>query len=202
MRWLWIGMAGVVLAVGAIVGGYLLAKNKYDVGYSSAAKSTPSLSSSHTTTTVGNTGNTGTSTSGLWSGTYFWESSDQSDAVLLTLLQGPAGITGSWNETALSATSALALNGDETAKPPNNEFTVQVTSGGSNSLGMTVESHNDQFFDVYMTSGGVQLQYTEQGGGNGSVDLERIDGTQQYYAAAQQIANEYSSSSGDSGNSP
>jgi hypothetical protein len=123
-----------------------------------------------------------------WTGDYFWENSDGSDAVLLTLLQTPSGIRGSWAETALDASDALALNGTETSQPPTDTFVVQVTQDSTTSLALTVGDEGGDMIEAYAVAGGVQLQYTAEGGGIDTVTLTIVPSTQEYDQAEQSIA--------------
>jgi type V secretory pathway adhesin AidA len=121
-------------------------------------------------------------------GTYLWEDSTQDDAVLLTLLLTPdGGISGTWSETALVATRAVALNGTETVKPPQNSFSVQGSVDGPSSLSLTVDNEKSSHFEVNVSSSGLEVEYTPYGGGLSTLDLQPTSGTQSYKQAADGI---------------
>ena len=121
-------------------------------------------------------------------GTYLWENSLQDDVVLLTLLQTPdGGISGTWSETALVATQAVALNGTETVRPPQNSFSVQGSVDGPSSLSLTVDNEKSSRFDVNVSSSGLEVEYTPYGGGLSTLDFQPTSGTQSYRQAADGI---------------
>jgi type V secretory pathway adhesin AidA len=121
-------------------------------------------------------------------GTYLWENSLQDDVVLLTLLQtSDGGISGTWSETALVATQAVALNGTETVRPPQNSFSVQGSIDGPSSLSLTVNNEKSSQFDVNVSSGGLEVEYTPYGGGLSTLDFQLTSGTQSYKQAADGI---------------
>jgi hypothetical protein len=143
-----------------------------------------------------------------WTGDYQWQSPETgtpiTDVVLLTLLQSPSGFSGTWTETAINAQDAVALNGDETAIPPNNSFPVNVVPGASNTLTLTVESDARTTFDASIAYTGrdatttLFLTYTPLGGGIRTLDFNDLGGPSgvavgAYDEVAQAIAQECTS---------
>lgn len=120
-----------------------------------------------------------------WTGMYFWQSGPAdapTDAVLLTLLQSPSGVSGTWTETALN--NGLGVdNGGQGSYP------VGCSDVTSNSMTMTVDGSAAPTFQVTSARApvGLSLTYTPFGGGIQTVNLTRITSAEQYNQMAQAV---------------
>lgn len=116
---------------------------------------------------------------GSWTGEYFWETGPTglpTDAVLLTLLQSPSGVSGTWTEATTYTVDPLGGGGPN----PNNSFPVQ----GSDVTASTMTLHG---FQVNPATGGLTLTYTPPGGGIQTLTFKRVSNSSPYNQAVAAI---------------
>jgi hypothetical protein len=120
-------------------------------------------------------------------GSYLWQDPNGVDVVLLSLLETPGGISGTWSETALKASAAVALNGTETDKPPQNSFPLNGHEDGPASFSLTVASNPRPTFEAQRGGDGIDIVFAPLGGGIRTLHFAPST-TQSYSEAAQAIA--------------
>jgi len=181
-----VAILAVIVGAGIAIGGFALGRD--------------SVRAPTTSTTLSSGSN--------WSGEYAWTSNPDgtvyaTDTVLITLLQTPGGIQGSWTETALATSHALALNGTETSMPPENSFSLTVARNGSDALSATVDNENTPSFEIVRTSSSTppgqsgpptvqafNLEYVATGGGSEMLPFTSYHAQMEYQGEAMQIATE------------
>lgn len=120
---------------------------------------------------------------GGWTGEYFWQSGPDglpTDAVLLTLLQSPSGVSGTWTEATTYTVDPLGGGGPN----PNNSFPVQGVDVTASTLTL---NGTDTTFQVNTATGGLTLTYTPSGGGIQTLNFERVPNGSRYNQAVAAI---------------
>lgn len=125
-----------------------------------------------------------------WTGEYFWQSGPTdapTDAVLLTLLQSPSGVGGTWTEAASTSVYPLGLSG--ISRGGNGSRPVQGTDVTASTLTLTGTSAGtfQVTFQSSNASAGPALTYTPSGGGIETLNFDRVTSAQRYNQAASKI---------------
>jgi hypothetical protein len=121
---------------------------------------------------------------GGWTGEYFWETGPAHapiDAVLLTLLQTPSGVSGTWTET--SNNTVLTVSGSVNGSTP-------VRGSDVTSSSMTLNGTVASPYQLSSANGGLTLTYTPSGGGIQTLSFDRVTSNQSYNQAVTQIREE------------
>ena len=170
--------AGAVAALGAVVAAVLVASGLVLIsGSTDSAKSYPVSSP-------------GVSGSRGWTGKYFWETGPAfaPNAALLTLLQSPSGVHGTWTEatTSLPDTPWGTTWADVVGPHSKKSFPVHGWDVTSSSLSLT-GSTNYNFQVNRASGGGLTMTYQGYLGETETLNFERVTNNEKYQAAKFEI---------------
>jgi hypothetical protein len=125
-----------------------------------------------------------------WTGEYFWQTGPAdapSDAVLLTLLQSPSGVSGTWTEAAATSVYPLGLSGLSRGGMGSRPVQGTDVTASTMTLTGTAAGAFQVTFQANNASVGLSLTYTPSGGGIQTLNFDRVTSAQQYNQAVAAI---------------